>query len=65
MASLVLGEKVAEQLESIPLCYDTLSRRISDMASNIKEELIERLRPVNIILFSWMKLLMLATRLIS
>jgi hypothetical protein len=42
MASSVMGEKVAQQLESIPLSNDTVSRRISDMASNIKEQLIEK-----------------------
>jgi hypothetical protein len=40
MASSVLGEKVAKQLESIPSSNDTVSRRISDMASNVKEQLI-------------------------
>jgi hypothetical protein len=44
MASSVLGEKVAQQLESIPLSNDTVSRRISDMASNVKEQLIEKLK---------------------
>jgi hypothetical protein len=38
MASSVLGEKVAKQLEWIPLPNDSVSRRISDMASNVKEE---------------------------
>jgi hypothetical protein len=42
MASSVLGEKVAKQLESIPLSNDTVSRRISDMASNVKEQSIEK-----------------------
>jgi hypothetical protein len=32
MASSVLGEKVAKQLEPIPLSNDAVSRRISDMA---------------------------------
>jgi hypothetical protein len=41
MDSSVLGEKVAKQLESIPLSNDTVSRRISDMASNVKEQSIE------------------------
>jgi hypothetical protein len=36
MASSVLGEKVAKQLESIPLYNDTVSRINSDMASNVK-----------------------------
>jgi hypothetical protein len=42
MASSVLGEKVAEQLELIPLSKDTVSRRISDMVSNVKVQLTER-----------------------
>jgi hypothetical protein len=61
MASSVLGEKVAKQLESIPLYEDTVSRQISDMVSNVKEQLTEKVRLVNIILFNWMKVLMLAT----
>jgi ribosomal protein L10 len=44
MASSVLGEKVAKQLESIPLSNDTVSRRISDMVSNVKEQLIEKVK---------------------
>jgi hypothetical protein len=44
MASSVLGEKVAKQLESIPLSNDTVSQRISDMASNIQEQLIENVK---------------------
>jgi hypothetical protein len=44
MATSVLGEKVAKQLESIPLSNDTLSRRISDMASNVKEQLTENVK---------------------
>jgi hypothetical protein len=41
-----LGEKVAKQLESIPLSNDTVSRRISDMASNVKEQLIEKVKTI-------------------
>jgi hypothetical protein len=44
MASSVLGGKVAKHLESIPLSNDTVSRRISDMASNVKEQLIEKVK---------------------
>jgi hypothetical protein len=40
MVSSVLGEKVAKQLESIPLSNGTVSWQISDMASNVKEQLI-------------------------
>jgi hypothetical protein len=42
MASSVLGEKVAKQRESIPL--SNVSRRISDMASNIKKQLMENVK---------------------
>jgi serine/threonine protein phosphatase PrpC len=44
MASSVLGQKVAKQLESIPLSNDTVSLRTSDMASKIKEQLIEKVK---------------------
>jgi hypothetical protein len=44
MASSVLGEEVAKQPELIPLSNDTVSRRISDMASNVKEQLIEKVK---------------------
>jgi hypothetical protein len=44
MTSSVLGEKVAKQLELIPLSDDTVSRRISDIASNVKEQLIEKVK---------------------
>jgi hypothetical protein len=44
MASSVLREKVAKQLDSILLSNDTVSRRISDMASNVKEQLIEKVK---------------------
>jgi hypothetical protein len=44
MASSVLGEKAAKQLERIPLSNDTVSGRISDIPSNVKEELIEKVK---------------------
>jgi hypothetical protein len=44
VAISVLGEKVAKQLESISLSNDTVSQRISDMASNVKEQLIEKVK---------------------
>jgi hypothetical protein len=43
-ANSILGEKVAKQLESIPLSNNTVSRRISDMASNVKQQLIENVK---------------------
>jgi hypothetical protein len=44
MASSTLGEKVAKQLESIPLSNYTASRRISAMVSNVKKQLIEKVK---------------------
>jgi hypothetical protein len=44
MASSFLGEKVAKQLESIPLSNDTVSQRISGMASNVKKQLMEKVK---------------------
>jgi hypothetical protein len=44
MASSVLGQKVAEQLELTPLPNDIASQRISDMALNVKEQLIEKVK---------------------
>jgi hypothetical protein len=41
-ATSVLGEKVAEQLESIPLSNGTVIRRISDFVSNVKEQVTEK-----------------------
>jgi hypothetical protein len=41
MASYVLRQEVVKQLESIPFSSDT-SRRTSDVASNVKEQLIEK-----------------------
>jgi hypothetical protein len=55
-----LGEKVAKQLESIPLSNDTVTRRISDMASNVKEQLIEKVNDSKYYSIQ----LMLATQLI-
>jgi hypothetical protein len=44
MASSVFGEKVTKQLESIQLSNDTESRRISGVASNVKEQLTEKVK---------------------
>jgi hypothetical protein len=60
MANAILGEKVAKQLQLILLSHSTISWRILDMASNVKEQLIEKVRLVNIILFNWIKVLTLA-----
>jgi hypothetical protein len=57
----VFEEKAAKQLESIPLSNNTLSRRISDMASNIKEQLIEKVKASKFYTIQWMKVVMLAT----
>jgi hypothetical protein len=42
LASLVLVEKGTKQLESILLSRNTLTRRISDKATNVKEQLVEK-----------------------
>jgi hypothetical protein len=39
-----LGEKVAKQLESIPLSNKVIKQQISDMASNVKEQLTEKVK---------------------
>jgi hypothetical protein len=44
VASSVSGHKAAKQLEWILLSNDTLPRRISDMASNVKEQLIGKVK---------------------
>jgi hypothetical protein len=61
IANSVLGEKVAKQLESVPLSNDTVSRRISDMASNVKVQLTEKARASKYYTHNWMKVLILAT----
>jgi hypothetical protein len=65
MVGSVLGEKVAKQLEWIPLSDDTISQQISDTVSNFKQQLMEKFKASKYYLFNWMKVLMLATQLIS
>jgi hypothetical protein len=47
--------------ELVLLSNDTISQRISDIALNIKEELIKKVKASNIIVLYWMKVLILAT----
>ena len=44
MVECVLGEKAAKKLEKIPLSNDTVSRRIDDIALQVKNNLIEMIR---------------------
>lgn len=44
IVSCIFGEKEANSIKSIPLSNDTVSRRISDMANNTKEQLIQAVR---------------------
>ncbi len=36
----MFGDNFAQQISDIPLSNDTVSRRISDMASDVKEQLL-------------------------
>lgn len=44
MVSTVLDEKSAEKLKSIPLSNNTVSQRIHDIADNLEEQLVSRLK---------------------
>lgn len=44
MVSIMLGEPAAEQLKNIPLSDNTIGRRISDIAEDINDYLVEILR---------------------
>ena len=44
MVRIMLGDKAAKQLEMIPLSNDTVSRRISDLSLNVKEQLVDKIR---------------------
>ena len=44
MVSSVIGEKEAKQLDGIPLSNDTVRRRISSLANDLKEQLINNLK---------------------
>ena len=43
MTRAMHGEKIASTLETIPLS-DTMARRIGEMANDIKEQLIDRVK---------------------
>ncbi|KAL2087312.1 hypothetical protein ACEWY4_018371 [Coilia grayii] len=44
MVSIVMDEKSAEKIKSIPLSNNTVSQRIHDIADNLKEKLVSRLK---------------------
>lgn len=44
MTSIMCGEKAARELNLVPLSNDTVSRRIHDMADDVKKTLIERIK---------------------
>lgn len=44
IVSCMFGEKEAKSIKNIPLSNDTVSRRISDMANNTKEQLVQAVR---------------------
>jgi predicted CoA-binding protein len=64
MANSVLGEKVAKQLESISLSNDIVSRRTSNMASKIKEHLIEKVKAIKYYFIQLYESMMIASWLI-
>lgn len=44
MTRIMCGEKAAKELNLVPLSNDTVSRRIKDMANDVKKTLIERVK---------------------
>ncbi|XP_060782686.1 zinc finger BED domain-containing protein 5-like [Neoarius graeffei] len=44
MTRIMCGEKAARELNLVPLSNDTVSRRINDMADDVKKTLIERIK---------------------
>lgn len=42
----MINEEAANKLKTIPLSDSTTGRRIEEMATNVKEQLIEKLRSV-------------------
>ncbi|XP_064414928.1 zinc finger BED domain-containing protein 5-like [Latimeria chalumnae] len=44
MCMVMIGEKAASQLDMVPLSNDTVSRRIAEMAADVKEQLLEKLK---------------------
>ena len=44
MVSIIFVEKAVKQLELVPLSNDTISRRILDLTSNVKEQLVEKVK---------------------
>ena len=50
---VMLGDKAPKQIDLIPLSDNTVQRRIEEMASNVKDQLISRIKASNFLLFSW------------
>ncbi len=46
MVTAMLGEASAKVLQSIPLSNDTVARRITDMAEDLNEQLVEKLQSI-------------------
>ncbi|XP_076592490.1 LOW QUALITY PROTEIN: protein FAM200A-like [Chaetodon auriga] len=44
MVSIVIDEKSAEKIKSVPLSNNTVSQRIHDIADNLEEQLVSRLK---------------------
>ena len=44
MTENVHGEKVTDEMRKIPLSNDTVSRRISALSGDIREQLIQRIK---------------------
>ncbi|XP_063765987.1 zinc finger BED domain-containing protein 5-like [Eleginops maclovinus] len=44
MANVLFGEKASDEINRVPLSNDTVQRRITAMAENVKDQLITRLR---------------------
>ncbi len=44
LCSVMLGEAAASKIDSVPLSDNTISRRISDMAQDVKEQVLDSVR---------------------
>ncbi len=44
LCSVMLGEAAASKIDSVPLSDSTISRRISDMAQDVKEQVLDSVR---------------------